>query len=415
MRLTRRALLQMGVGIGSGIALHACRRPSAGLPEKAPAPRESTGLRYCVVLFLRGGIDAIFNTDPRRASEVEAGVDVPYPESAIVESGGLRLGPHLRPLVPSLPRTAILNGVRVHTANHETGAAQVVRMRTSVLPAMPSLLDIIGGHREGQPLACVSLGNLKEHEHSQRWFSNESLKLVDDTAMDDRALLAKVMRAQAGRLASVSSEQRIARENLLDCASFFDRSTQVPLFQRTSWGESPSVAGAAIDLQRTLWLLENDLTKTVFAKAYLPWDTHERNTVGQTAFSPPYFEILARFFAELGKRSNAYGPLSETTRVVVMSEVGRFPRLNGDQGKDHFPELPILFHGPRLATNGGKGAVHGRTGRNLEALPLDPRTGAAGSHFARLDDVGATLLHSFGIAPESYGYDGRILDFLGMT
>jgi uncharacterized protein (DUF1501 family) len=120
--------------------------------------------------------------------------------------------------------------------------------------------------------------------------------------------------------------------------------------------------------------------------------------------------MLQRFFDELSKRRNAHGALSETVRVVVTSEVGRFPRLNGDRGKDHFPEVPMLIHGASLA----KGAF-GATGKNLEALPLDVRTGGSGTHFASLDDVGATLLQSFGIAPRTYGYDGQVLDFLGMT
>jgi hypothetical protein len=66
------------------------------------------------------------------------------------------------------------------------------------------------------------------------------------------------------------------------------------------------------------------------------------------------------------------------------------------------------------------GAVFGRTGRNMEGLPVALGSGAAPTdgtkgHLLQLDDIGATLVQSFGIDPRSHGYTGRVLDFLGMT
>lgn len=414
--LDRRDALRLG--LASLISLPACRRR----PRPKVAATRKAAPRSCVVIFMRGGIDAVFTTDPKRVSEVEPGVDVPYPESSILapEGSGVRVGPHLAPILPSLSRMAILNGVRVHTANHETGAAQVIRMRTGVLPAMPSLLDVIGERRDGQPLACVSLGELNEHEHARRWFSEQQLRLLHDTPPDERLLLAQVMRKQAARLATkgkLALEHQATRENLEDAAKLLERTAALPRFEAVSWSGEQKTSPIPTSFQQALWLLENDLTKCVFMKAYLPWDTHERNTQGQETYSPSFFANLQRFFAELAARRNAHGLLADTTRVVLTSEVGRFPRLNGDQGKDHFPELPMMFYGPRLATHGGRGAVFGRTGRQMESLAIDPKTGRPGAtaHPVRLDDVGATLLQSFGVAPEAHGYQGRVLDFLEMT
>src|SRR5262249_9205403 len=128
-----------------------------------------------------------------------------------------------------------------------------------------------------------------------------------------------------------------------------------------------------------------------------------------------YFPLLARFLEEAKRRSTPFGSVFDNLLIVVTSELGRFPRLNDDQGKDHFPETPVLFLGRRINTGGGHGAAFGATGREMEAVPLrlsDGRPVGKDGYRVQLDDVGATLLQLTGVNPRSYGYDGRILDFL---
>jgi hypothetical protein len=114
---------------------------------------------------------------------------------------------------------------------------------------------------------------------------------------------------------------------------------------------------------------------------------------------------------ELERRSNRHGRLVDNTAVIVASELGRYPYLNAAQGKDHFPEAPFLFAGPWFPG----GNVFGRTGKNLEAQPIDLKHGGvarAGGHHVMVDDVGTTLLALSGIDPELYGYNGHLLQFL---
>jgi uncharacterized protein (DUF1501 family) len=136
-----------------------------------------------------------------------------------------------------------------------------------------------------------------------------------------------------------------------------------------------------------------------------PWDTHTFNSERQ-AREAKRLEIVARFLAALDRRG-----LADRTLVVVGSEIGRFPALNGQHGKDHFPEAPLLFYGAGVRG----GAAYGRTGRRMEGLPVSLATGkdARGGHMVTLDDVGATLLHLGGVEdPRALGYEGAILDFL---
>jgi hypothetical protein len=122
--------------------------------------------------------------------------------------------------------------------------------------------------------------------------------------------------------------------------------------------------------------------------------------------------MFARFLSTLDATRNSHGSLARNLVIAIASELGRFPRLNGSEGKDHFNEAPVILYTPRTAT--GEGATYGQTGRKMEALPVSPRTGkpAAGGTTIQLDDIGATLLQMAGVAPSLYGYGGRILDFL---
>jgi uncharacterized protein (DUF1501 family) len=103
-----------------------------------------------------------------------------------------------------------------------------------------------------------------------------------------------------------------------------------------------------------------------------------------------------------------------TAVVVVGSELGRFPVLNTNEGKDHWPETSFMIMGPGINTGGGKGASFGTTGTFMEGKKMNKTTGKpdeAGSH-VRIDDVGTTLLGIAGFKPEVYGYQGERLRFL---
>jgi len=103
--------------------------------------------------------------------------------------------------------------------------------------------------------------------------------------------------------------------------------------------------------------------------------------------------------------------LSERVGLVVSSELGRMPVLNLQSGKDHFPQHPVLLLGPGL-----RPGHYGETDARMIGVPISAQTGkpsASKRDFVpSIDDVGATILHWFGVDdPASVGYFGRRLDF----
>src|SRR5262249_22957095 len=115
---------------------------------------------------------------------------------------------------------------------------------------------------------------------------------------------------------------------------------------------------------------------------------------------------LQRMAAE----SNAFGPLLDNTLILMLSELGRYPRLNDSQGKDHFPEVPVLIAGSRY----GRGEAYGATGRAMESQPVSLTSGRPerSGQIPDINDLGATLLEIAGHDPRVYGYVGRVLPFI---
>lgn len=384
----------------------------AGLP-RAHARTAPKGPRYFVTFFLRGGMDAVYTLDPKTRADVEANIDVPYGANEIVDASGMPFGPHFKRMAKWAPKMAIVKGVQVKTANHESGAYQMLRMRTSVTTSMPSLFDIIGQERDTQPLASVTLGDLSSFEHSPGAVivptgrGNTSLDAIDGLSDEDIAILARVYAGHLERFPKwqASPEANRTREHVAQAAAFFERMKTTPHF------DNGKGAGLAEDMQRTLWFLENDLARGVCVKIFLDWDSHYRNADKQVQATGSFTAALDKFLEDLHSRKNAYGNLADQTVVVVGSELGRFPVINGNLGKDHFPESSYVFMGPNI--NVGHSFVP--TGKRMEGLPVSAKTGKAGEAGAEhvvLDDLGTTMLHMAGMNPSLYGYRGRKLDFL---
>jgi len=196
-----------------------------------------------------------------------------------------------------------------------------------------------------------------------------------------------------------------------ETAEFFDRVSSIAPLVPEQRSVDYVAQSMSETLERTLWLIENDLTcGVVLDLGLLGWDTHIRNEAKQVEMNGNFASYFDDFMAELHARKNGHGVLGERTVVVVGSELGRFPRQNDMLGKDHLPQTSFLFSGPGIRA----GRTFGVTGPRMEGLPIDYRDGhpAAAGRVPMLDDVGATLLRLGGLDPERYGYTGRACEFL---
>lgn len=371
-----------------------------------------------MIVQLSGGFDSILTVDPKTKSEIEPWVDNPVRPADIVEAGGLRLGPHFAPLAPWASRMAVLHGVQVESVNHTAGSWQLVRMRKLVNDSVPGLLDLIARHRADQPLGAITVGDFIGRFYTPSWAVHgtafvkgqppapEGIAPFEKMSTDELAMLGRALRTQLHH----SGLRPADRASIEQVASLVERLPGAKRFALEDWKPHERMGNAQEALQRVLWGLENDL----IAGAYVivtrnDWDSHFLNTARQERASTGFMPLFVRFLEQMKTRRNAHGALLDTTTIVLSGELGRYPRLNSDQGKDHLPEMSMVFLGAGI-DGGGTGRVLGQTARDMLGVPMDTETGRlTGSSHVQLDDVGTTLLHLFGIDPTQYGYGGRVI------
>ena len=119
------------------------------------------------------------------------------------------------------------------------------------------------------------------------------------------------------------------------------------------------------------------------------WDSHSDNFgEHKNRLLPPADRAYAALIEDLDQRG-----LLESTLVVALGEFGRTPTINGNAGRDHWPDCYSLT----LAGGGIQGgAVHGASDK-LGAYPtVDPVTPA---------DLAATIYWRFGLDPRAEIHD----------
>ncbi len=408
----------MKLALGTGAWLAGCRKSSS----VALAPPRETGARYWVQILLSGGHDALYTTDPKVANEVDGIVSLPT-ENKITQAGGLRLGPHFAPLARWSNELAIVNGVQVRTANHDTGEKQFFHLKTNIADGRPSALDIIATRRQGQPLGVAYINLASRSMHSPAYFGTADKfyfgagDVFDQVAQATPAELAKlsaVYRKRADEVGRDRAGWTAADQTstyLRESADFFEHVSTVPPLVSAQRSSDYVAQSMAESLDRALWLIEHDLCSGVILDlGLLGWDTHIRNEGKQAEMNGNFATYFSEYMAGLHAKKNSHGVLADRTVTIVGSELGRFPRQNDMMGKDHLPQTSFLVAGPGIHT----GRSFGQTGRLMEGLPISYRNAdpAASGRVPVLDDLGATMLHLAGIDPERYGYDGEVCSFL---
>lgn len=396
----------------------ACRKSSTKSEVKQTRKRA----RYYVGLLMSGGHDTVYTTDPKERAEVDADVYLPA-DNKIVTHENLRLGSHFAPLEPMAPDLTTLNGVQLGTANHETGLMQFFRLKTNTVVSMPTALDIVGAHRDSQALGAIYLNVLFRNLHTPKFigtadrFYHGERNLLDEVAATSPEQLRQLGKMLASKASSLRREgQRtstsVTLANVDDAARFFVRVADVDPLVKKTYSENYMSQVMAESFDQAAWLLKNDLACGVgIDLGLLEWDSHIANHKRQTLANTTFVKHFSRFMKRLRESDNDHGNVAENTVIFAGSDMGRFPRLNDMQGKDHLPQTAFMFAGPGWR----KGRSFGQTGKQMQALPTSMKSGKAadvGGKNLILDDIGATVLTLAGLDPELYGYHGNVLNFL---
>ena len=113
---------------------------------------------------------------------------------------------------------------------------------------------------------------------------------------------------------------------------------------------------------------------------YGGWDHHDNIRNGFNNQMPPFDQAFAALVRDLAQRG-----MLDSTLVLVTTEFGRTPKVNGTAGRDHYPKVFSIV----MAGGGIKpGYVHGST---------DPTGSEPDNDPLAVSDYAATIYHLLGI------------------
>jgi Protein of unknown function (DUF1501) len=155
-------------------------------------------------------------------------------------------------------------------------------------------------------------------------------------------------------------------------------------YGKTLFGESTLIARRLVEAGVRFVNVTWDIYWDRYRLNYDGWDTHTRNFSILKDYNLPYFDLA---YSALLEDLHVRGLLDETL-VVVMSEMGRTPRINGNAGRDHWTFCYSMF----MAGGGIRGGtLYGES--DAQAAYVKDRP-------ASTSDICATIYECLGIDPD---------------
>lgn len=387
-----------------------------GLPRFARAATPST--RKFIFVFAQGGWDPtrVFATEFGNAAfDMEPGADRG-------RAGGIDFVDHaLRPSVRTFfeahhARTTVFNGVLVRSIAHDICTMIAMTGTTSgTVPDWPAVLGARGEGTYALPHLVLSgpsfpgdlgaaVARTGTNGQLDGLLSGDVLAAADHPQKGLRAPSEAVLdrflqrRADATRLGArtastlrLTSDLAQAQRNatrLKDLQWVLDFGASAALDDQAS----VAVEALALGVSRCV---------TISTGAAFSWDTHANNDADQSPLWESTFAGLGQLMAMLASTPGEEEPtLADETVVVVLSEMGRTPRLNAFAGKDHWPYTSVMVVGPGFAGD----RVIGGFDTSGYGLSVDGASGevAAEGSVLSAESLGATLLASAGLDPAEW-------------
>jgi uncharacterized protein (DUF1501 family) len=218
--------------------------------------------------------------------------------------------------------------------------------------------------------------------------------------------VARAGREKATRGATGYNRRRV--DDFIGSLSRGDRLREL----RGGLGTRGTLLGLAAQRQLALDALQTGISRTAMLAVGQNFDTHETNT-NQSGSQAFLFDNLSQLINALEARPGAQSgtTLLDDTNVLVVSEMGRTPKLNGAMpvpGKDHWPVTSAMVIGTDI--RGGR--AYGGTSSTGEGEVVDLDTGEVngGTQPRSLEPrhLAAGLLAACGVDPADHLPDAEV-------
>ena len=396
--MNRRDLLKY-TGAAGAAALLARSNQRAVATSRATKPA-----RRLIIVMAQGGWDTTYALDPKLGSPA---VDIPAGANQTFEQYDVFVDPSRQRVTDYFTAyagvTAIVRGISVTSVSHREC---VKRMATGTRSEINPDVGAIVAHDLGNdlPLPYLILGDTAftgpyAVSAGRVGATNQIIALLDPAQAyrgpdgappftpngAEDALLARYANASADRMRATRGALGYNRHRVDDFAESIDRGKRL---KEVAAGFGTRGRTLALDSQVDLALdaIQQGISQAVMLNTRLLWDTHDTN-IDQGPFHDSTFAGLSRLLAGLTTRPGAAAgsKMIDDTTVLCFSEFSRTPRLNSQQGKDHWPVTSAMVIGAGI--RGGK--AYGASTDTIEPDLVNFTTGAR-------DPGGQTLIsHNF--------------------
>ena len=356
------ASASLGVGLlPAGMALGAGQGASSAKLDKPAA-------KNVIYLYMSGGMTHLDTFDVKPGSDVMGST-----ETIASNVDGLHVGAGMRRTSQLMDRFAVINSLNSTQGAHEQGN---YFMHTSYTlrgtirhPALGAWLLKFQGKNNDMIPGNVVIGNASRHpgsgffesKYAPLMINNPNEGLKNSQMLDSVTEQTFNRRLEMARHLDKGFHSTYQHKNVRAYADLYDealklmKSEDLKAFDlseekqqtRERYGEDGFGQGCLLARR----LVERDVR---FVEVSLGrWDTHVNNFVEV----PERCDVLDRALSALIEDLESRGMLKDTL-VVLATEFGRTPRINGNEGRDHYPKAFTCL----MAGGGVKGGmVYGKT------------------------------------------------------
>lgn len=444
--LTRRSMIHSSLTGGVGISL------SSLLPHSLPAAtdnsNQSAKIKSCIIIFYYGGPSHLDTFDPKPDAPKEVRGEFGTISTSVP---GLRIGEHLPHTARVMHKLAVVRSMHHTNRLHDSASTEVLTGRQSPqgdreeFGPIPQFFPCYGATlnylRQNQNLdvphaalpwifrnvinvPCQGGGFLgKAYDPFQidgdpntRKYRAEIFKTLDGMTVDRQGQRRRLLETLDTTSSFPTTEENVRQLNQLyekaynllgskriaEALDIDQESEQTR--KRYGLMQPPKNASGSRSATASGWNLrgQNFLMARRLVEADVPvinvydfkqqganWDSHANNFKEHSqSLLPPVDRGFSALIEDLDERG-----LLDSTLVIATGEFGRTPRINGNAGRDHWPDCFSFV----MAGGGIRGGtVYGssdKTGAYPDENPVSPA------------DLAATFYWRFGLNPKTEIHD----------
>lgn len=394
---SRRSFLARSAGLSLAAAM-----PGQLSAQVLRRPKVKPKAQAVIQIYLGGGLSHIDTFDPKP----DAPIDVRGPFRTIATKvADQRFSELCRNLAKIADKLTVVRSMTHTEAAHERGAHNMLTgYRPSPAIVYPSFGSVVshelGVRNDLPPYVCIPTAGQADlgtgylssaygafsvgSEPASAGFSVKDLgpkrKLEAERQSRRRQLLEELDAGFAAHADGVRATHAFYKQawQLIDSPKAQEAFQISKESKKTRDGYGRSTIGQRLLLARRLV----GAGVRFVAVPYGGWDHHNNISSALRRRMPPVDQALAALIADLDQRD-----MLDNTMVILCSEFGRTPRINGTKGRDHWPRAFSV-----VAAGGGfrRGLFHGRTDPNGSAPDESPVSPA---------DLAATMFTQLGIDP----------------